>query len=137
MSSVLLAVATVRLRAVHRVALEAAGFDVHVTDRPDEIAIRLARSSIDIMVIDVTQAFGGNALLQQLYRDADLPDAVLALTPVNVPPVVLSALDSGADDYLPVTAGSDRVVAAVQRLDSGVSHADGQPPLGERATHGS
>lgn len=116
MTSVLLAVATVRLRTVHRVALAASGFDVYDIEHPEKIAHRLTRSSIDAMVIDVTRRFGGSALLQQLSHDADLPSAVLALTPVNDPVVVLAALDAGADDYLPVTAGAERVVAAVQRI---------------------
>jgi DNA-binding NarL/FixJ family response regulator len=115
-SSVLLAVATVRLRTVHRVALAASGFDVHDIERPEEIANRLARSAIDLLVIDVTTRFGGSALLHQLARDADLPDRVLALTPVNEPSVVSAALDAGADDYLPVTASAARVVATARRL---------------------
>lgn len=116
MSSVLLAVATVRLRTVHRVALGASGFDVRDVERPEEIANRLDRASVDLMVIDVTRRFGGGALLQQLARDAELPGQVLALTPVDEPAAVLAALRAGADDYLPVTAGSERVVAAVRRL---------------------
>jgi DNA-binding NarL/FixJ family response regulator len=118
-TSVLLAVATVRLRTVHRVALAASGFDVYDVERPDEIANRLARSGIEAMVIDVTRAFGGSALLHQLSRDADLPAGVLALTPVNDPTVVLAALAAGADDYLPISAGSERVVAAVRRIAGG------------------
>jgi DNA-binding NarL/FixJ family response regulator len=46
-----------------------------------------------------------------------MPARVLALTPVDEPPVVLAALDAGADDYLPITAGAERIVAAVRRLD--------------------
>lgn len=116
MTSVLFAAATVRLRSVHGVALGAAGFDVHEIARPELIASRLATAHIDAMVIDVTSSFGGRALLHQLARDADLPSAVLALTPVNEPAVVQAALDAGADDYLPVSASADRVVAAVQRI---------------------
>jgi len=96
--------------------MAASGLDVHVVERPEEIANRLTRSGIDIMVIDVTSSFGGSALLQQLSRDADLPAGVLALTPINDPSVVLASLDAGADDYLPVTAGSERVLAAVRRI---------------------
>ena len=116
MTTVLLAVGTVRLRTVYRVAMAASGLDVHVVERPEEIANRLTRSGIDVMVIDVTSSFGGSALLQQLSRDADLPAGVLALTPINDPGVVLASLDAGADDYLPVTAGSERVLAAVRRI---------------------
>lgn len=114
--SVLLAAATVRLRAMHRVALAADGFDVHQVERPDEIISRLDRVRVDAMVIDVTKAFGGSALLHQVARDAQLPPAVLALTPVNDPAVVHAALEAGASDYLPITVSADRVVAAVRRL---------------------
>jgi DNA-binding response OmpR family regulator len=118
-TTVLLAAATVRLRTLHRVALAASGFEVHEVARPEEIGNRLARGSIDAMVIDVTRLYGGSALLQQLSHDAELPSAVLALTPVDQPAIVLAALDAGADDYLPITAGSERVVAAVARIVGG------------------
>lgn len=121
-TSVLLAAATVRLRAMHRVALAADGFDVHQVERPDEIIGRLSRVRIDAMVIDVTTAFGGSALLKQVAQDAQLPAAVLALTPVNDPTIVHAALDAGADDYLPITASSDRVVAVIRRLTQQVDH---------------
>jgi DNA-binding NarL/FixJ family response regulator len=118
-TSVLLAAATVRVRAMHRVALAADGFDVHQVERPDEVISRLTTVPMDAMVIDVTQAFGGSALLQQVASDAQLPPAVLALTPVNDPAVVQAALNAGATDYLPVTVSADRVVAAVRRLTQG------------------
>ena len=121
-TSVLLAAATVRLRAVHRVALAADGFDVHQVERPDEIISRLARVPVDALVIDVTRAFGGSALLHQVARDAELPAVVLALTPVNDPAVVHAALEAGASDYLPITVSADRVVAAVRRLTAGEGH---------------
>ncbi|MEL7210611.1 MAG: hypothetical protein AAGK32_20655, partial [Actinomycetota bacterium] len=77
MTTVLLAVATTRVRTLLRVALDAAGNDVHDVERPEEIANRLARVRFDVMVIDVTRSFGGSALLHQLSRDAELPDHVL------------------------------------------------------------
>jgi DNA-binding response OmpR family regulator len=117
-TTVLLAVATARLRTVHRVALSADGFDVHEIERPDQIVNCLSRSPIDAMVIDVTRSFGGSALLHQLCRDAELPPVVVALTPVNDPVVVHAALDAGATDYLPVSALSERVVASVRRQTS-------------------
>ena len=101
-TTVLLAAATVRVRAMHRVALAADGFVVHQVERPDEVISRLTRVPMDAMVIDVTKAFGGSALLQQVASDAQLPPAVLALTPVNDPAVVQAALNAGATDYLPV-----------------------------------
>jgi DNA-binding NarL/FixJ family response regulator len=128
-TSVLLAAATVRLRSTHRVALAASGFDVHEVARPEEIGNRLARASIDVMVIDVTRDYGGSALLQQLSRDADLPPGVLALTPVDQPAIVLAALDAGADDYLPITAASERVVAAVRRIAAGSSERTASAPV--------
>jgi DNA-binding NarL/FixJ family response regulator len=115
-TSVLLAAATVRIRSMHRVALAADGFDVHQVERPDEIIGRLVRVPVDALVIDVTKAFGGSALLHQVARDAQIPPAVLALTPVNDPALVQAALAAGASDYLPITVGADRVVAAVRRL---------------------
>jgi DNA-binding NtrC family response regulator len=99
-TSVLLAAATVRLRSTHRVALAASGFDVHEVARPEEIGNRLARASIDVMVIDVTRDYGGSALLQQLSRDADL-----------------------------ITAASERVVAAVRRIAAGSSERTASAPV--------
>lgn len=116
MTVLLLALATVRRRAEHRAALAAAGFDVHDVARPDGIANVLTRTPVGAMVIDVTRAFGGSALLHQLAADVGLPPRVLALTPPDDPAVVDAALAAGADEYLPVSTPADRVVATVHRL---------------------
>jgi DNA-binding response OmpR family regulator len=113
--SVLVADAGLRLRAELGVALTVAGHPVADAGTVAEARRFLCAHRPDVLVLDVSDEFGGRELLRALRDEGHgvLP-SVVALAPPTDPAALAEALLLGIDVYLVKPFDTDVVVGAVE-----------------------
>jgi len=113
---VLVADGDLRLRAELGVALTVAGHAVIDAGSTRDAAAILRARRPDVIVLDVSEAFHGLALLRTLREEVPEPPATVALAPSDDPAALAEAMLLGVEAQLVRPVDVDAVLAAVEHV---------------------
>jgi DNA-binding response OmpR family regulator len=103
------------LRLLLRTALTEAGFEVEETDSGPAALETLERRPVDLVLLDLSlPGMDGHKVLQQLRGWSDVP--VIMLSERQGETERISALESGADDYVSEPFSTPEIIARVRAV---------------------